>query len=66
MAGLIDWLMNLITGLLQAMGVQISYEDFNMILQLLNSIYNALPSWLQPIFQAIVKPLLDLLMSMAG
>ncbi|WP_156029590.1 hypothetical protein [Archaeoglobus fulgidus] len=52
--------------ILQALGVEINYETFTTLMNLLNGLYEALPNWLKPIAQAILRPLLDALMSALG
>uniref|UniRef100_A0A7C3M8Z7 Uncharacterized protein n=1 Tax=Archaeoglobus fulgidus TaxID=2234 RepID=A0A7C3M8Z7_ARCFL len=59
----IGFIVDLLTKMLQALGVEINYETFKTLLDLLNSLYNALPSWLKPVVQAILQPLVNALMS---
>jgi len=59
----IGFIVDLLAKMLQALGVEINYETFKTLLDLLNSLYNALPSWLKPVVQAILQPLVNALMS---
>jgi len=59
----IGFIVDLLAKMLQVLGVEINYETFKTLLDLLNSLYNALPSWLKPVVQAILQPLVNALMS---
>ncbi|AIG99106.1 MAG: hypothetical protein XD40_0650 [Archaeoglobus fulgidus] len=63
---LLGFIVDLVAKILQALGVEINYETFTTLMNLLNGLYEALPNWLKPIAQAILRPLLDALMSALG
>ncbi|WP_202319556.1 hypothetical protein [Archaeoglobus neptunius] len=56
-------LVDVVANLLQALGVRVSYETFITLLNVINCIYSLLPSWLQPVVSAVLRPLVDALIS---